>query len=318
MGKPLQNRNYIWNHIESLLINKIHSSKGEFFWICWNEHVLKLWSSFFGFLWRTDIKLNSSYESVFSALVKVGGLRCVEKVVACIFLFNDTCGWSNQWPHFRTVRNHDFHILFVNISRYWVSLCRFTITNDINIESAESTNYWITFPLVLLLPFLQEYKKANKVDKPTWGRFPWELESDLYKKWTSRFAIRKWLVAKITTTSQVIEILVAEMPFLSLEKKLYLCTGRLCFRLLGDTGCPVCVSDLQNVGSLWIVKAKVRYIKAPQNNHECSLKPKKTTGLLIAVHLVDSLKTHLKGCMFPFYFQNHGHQRWYQSTSLFA
>ena len=30
--------------------------------------------------------------------------------------------------------------------------------------------------------FLQEYLKANKVEKPTWGRFPWELESDLYKK----------------------------------------------------------------------------------------------------------------------------------------
>lgn len=28
----------------------------------------------------------------------------------------------------------------------------------------------------------EEYKKANKVDKPTWGRFPWELEGDLYKK----------------------------------------------------------------------------------------------------------------------------------------
>ena len=28
----------------------------------------------------------------------------------------------------------------------------------------------------------EEYKKANKVDKPTWGRFPWELDSDLYNK----------------------------------------------------------------------------------------------------------------------------------------
>ena len=28
----------------------------------------------------------------------------------------------------------------------------------------------------------KEYRKANNVEKPTWGRFPWELESDLYKK----------------------------------------------------------------------------------------------------------------------------------------
>ncbi|CAE7649833.1 unnamed protein product [Symbiodinium sp. KB8] len=28
----------------------------------------------------------------------------------------------------------------------------------------------------------EEYRKMNNVEKPTWGRFPWELESDLYKK----------------------------------------------------------------------------------------------------------------------------------------
>ncbi|CAE7731446.1 unnamed protein product [Symbiodinium pilosum] len=28
----------------------------------------------------------------------------------------------------------------------------------------------------------EEYRKANNAEKPTWGRFPWELESDLYKK----------------------------------------------------------------------------------------------------------------------------------------
>ena len=55
------------------------------------------------------------------------------------------------------------------------------------------------------------------------------------------------------------------------------------------------MSDLQNFGSLQC-QSKVR---APQNNHETFISvEKKATGLLIVVHVVDTFKTHLKGCKF--------------------
>ena len=139
---------------------------------------------------------------------------------------------------------------------------------------------------------IQEYKKANKVDKPTWGRFPWELDSDLYKKWALQ--IREWLVAKITTVTSDWSFGGRNYVVFKLRKEAVLMHRSALLQTAGWYRLP-CVSDLQNFGSLQC-QSKVR---APQNNHETFISvEKKATGLLIVVHVVDTFKTHLKGCKF--------------------
>ena len=130
------------------------------------------------------------------------------------------------------------------------------------------------------------------MDKPTWGRFPWELDSDLYKKWALQ--IREWLVAKITTVTSDWSFGGRNYAVFKLRKEAVLMHRSALLQTAGWYRLP-CVSDLQNFGSLQC-QSKVR---APQNNHETFISvEKKATGLLIFVHVVDTFKTHLKGCKF--------------------